>query len=179
MSSFSAVVKLPYLTTLPLLNFFEQPFSETGCACWGVQTQTCRHSNSTFPPLNISPRPRSGDPPPRPDVTPTKGRYSSPLLPGRGRAANRRSYGTRPRFQHWVPLRDWCSVVAAPDLLAVVPDVGLDLPGYVLKKADCRLGEVYGDHIHDNDGTHLDGGGRARQGVAGTLAASDCSDGCF
>ena len=79
-----------------------------------------------------------------------------PPLPGRGRAANRRRNGTRPRFQHWVPLRDWCSVVTAPDLLAVVPDVGLDLPGYALKEADCRLGEVYGDHIHDNDGTHLD-----------------------
>ena len=35
---------------------------------------------------------------------------------------------------------------------------GADLPGYVLTEADRRLNEVYGDHPHRNDGTHLDGG---------------------
>ena len=40
----------------------------------------------------------------------------------------------------------------------VVPDVGADLPGYTLTQADKLLDVVYGDHIHDNDGTHLDGG---------------------
>jgi hypothetical protein len=33
-----------------------------------------------------------------------------------------------------------------------------DLPGYVPTKADLKLKEVYGDYLHQNDGTHLDGG---------------------
>jgi hypothetical protein len=35
---------------------------------------------------------------------------------------------------------------------------GADLPGYELTAADQKLDEVYGDHVHDNDATHLDGG---------------------
>ena len=38
------------------------------------------------------------------------------------------------------------------------PDVGADLPGYRITEADCRLDGIYGDHVHANDGTHLDGG---------------------
>ena len=37
------------------------------------------------------------------------------------------------------------------------PDVGADLPGYVLTEADRLLDKVYGDHVHANPGTHLSG----------------------
>ena len=33
-----------------------------------------------------------------------------------------------------------------------------DLPGYVPNEVDLKLKEVYGDYLHQNDGTHLDGG---------------------
>jgi hypothetical protein len=33
-----------------------------------------------------------------------------------------------------------------------------DLPGATITDADRKLLEVYGDYIHQNDGTHLDGG---------------------
>jgi hypothetical protein len=42
--------------------------------------------------------------------------------------------------------------------LVVVPDVNTDLPGYQPTAADLLLDTIYGDHVHDNDGTHLDGG---------------------
>ena len=45
-----------------------------------------------------------------------------------------------------------------PPVLVVIPDVGADLPGYVPTAADLLLDSVLGDHVHDNDGTHLDGG---------------------
>ena len=32
------------------------------------------------------------------------------------------------------------------------------MPGYVLTPEDLRLREVYGDWVHRNSGTHLDGG---------------------
>ena len=38
------------------------------------------------------------------------------------------------------------------------PDEGSDLSDYTITKADTLLDEIYGDHIHDNDGTHLNGG---------------------
>ena len=39
------------------------------------------------------------------------------------------------------------------------PDAGAaNLPGYVLMAADQRLDTVFGDHVHDNNGTHLHGG---------------------
>lgn len=33
-----------------------------------------------------------------------------------------------------------------------------DLPGATISEADLKLLEVYGDYIHQNDGTHLDDG---------------------
>ena len=33
-----------------------------------------------------------------------------------------------------------------------------DLPGYIVTDVDRKLQEVYGDYIHQNDGSHLDGG---------------------
>ena len=33
-----------------------------------------------------------------------------------------------------------------------------DLPGAILSDADRLMDKVYGDHVHQNDGTHLDGG---------------------
>ena len=33
-----------------------------------------------------------------------------------------------------------------------------DVPGYVPTQEDLRLWEVYGDWVHRNPGTHLDGG---------------------
>jgi hypothetical protein len=45
----------------------------------------------------------------------------------------------------------------APPLF-VVTDVEADLPGYQPTPADLLLDTVYGDHVHDNDGTHLNGG---------------------
>jgi hypothetical protein len=36
--------------------------------------------------------------------------------------------------------------------------VNSDLPNHQLTEADLQFEEVYGDHVHDNDGTHLDGG---------------------
>jgi hypothetical protein len=35
---------------------------------------------------------------------------------------------------------------------------GADLPGFMPSEADHRLDTVYGDHPHQNDGTHLSGG---------------------
>jgi hypothetical protein len=32
-----------------------------------------------------------------------------------------------------------------------------DLPDYVITDADRKLDEVYGDHVHQNSGKHLDG----------------------
>jgi hypothetical protein len=38
-------------------------------------------------------------------------------------------------------------------------ETGADLPDYTLTEADIKLDTaVYGDHVHNNDGTHLDGG---------------------
>ena len=37
-------------------------------------------------------------------------------------------------------------------------DEGADLPGYTATQADQLIKSVYGDHIHQNDATHLDGG---------------------
>ena len=36
-------------------------------------------------------------------------------------------------------------------------DVGSNLPGYRITADDCYLDRVYGDHMHANDSTHLDG----------------------
>ena len=33
-----------------------------------------------------------------------------------------------------------------------------DVPGYILTPEDLRLREAYGDWVHGNPGTHLDGG---------------------
>ena len=33
-----------------------------------------------------------------------------------------------------------------------------DLPGAKISGADLKLDEVYGDHVHQNSGQHLDGG---------------------
>ncbi|KAI2510249.1 hypothetical protein MHU86_4127 [Fragilaria crotonensis] len=41
---------------------------------------------------------------------------------------------------------------------AVTPDAGADLPGYFVTAADRLLDSAYGDHVHDNAGTHLQGG---------------------
>ncbi|KAI2506100.1 hypothetical protein MHU86_8331 [Fragilaria crotonensis] len=41
---------------------------------------------------------------------------------------------------------------------AVTPDAGADLPGYFVTAADRLLDSAYGDHVHDNAGTHLHGG---------------------
>lgn len=35
---------------------------------------------------------------------------------------------------------------------------GADLPDYKSTPADLLLDSVYGDHVHPNDGRHLDGG---------------------
>jgi hypothetical protein len=32
-----------------------------------------------------------------------------------------------------------------------------DLPGAVISEADLKMKEVYGDYVHQNDGSHLDG----------------------
>ena len=40
----------------------------------------------------------------------------------------------------------------------VTPDEGADLPGYIVTEADQLLDTAYGDHVHDNAGTHLNGG---------------------
>ncbi|KAI2504762.1 hypothetical protein MHU86_9698 [Fragilaria crotonensis] len=40
---------------------------------------------------------------------------------------------------------------------AVTPDAGADLPGYFVTAADRLLDAAYGDHVHDNAGTHLHG----------------------
>jgi hypothetical protein len=37
-------------------------------------------------------------------------------------------------------------------------DLGADRPGYQLTAADKLLDQVFGDHVHSNDGTHLSGG---------------------
>ncbi len=41
---------------------------------------------------------------------------------------------------------------------AVTPDAGADLPDYFVTAADRLLDAAFGDHVHDNDGTHLQGG---------------------
>ena len=41
---------------------------------------------------------------------------------------------------------------------AITPDAGADLPSYNVTAADRLLDSAYGDHVHDNDGTHLQGG---------------------
>jgi hypothetical protein len=38
------------------------------------------------------------------------------------------------------------------------PETGADLPEYHITSADRKLAAVFGDHIHNNDGTHLSGG---------------------
>ena len=41
--------------------------------------------------------------------------------------------------------------------LNFLPEPEADLPGYQLSEADRQLDLVYGDHYHDNDGSHLAG----------------------
>ena len=56
-----------------------------------------------------------------------------------------------------------------PEEDATIHQVVGNLPGAVVTDADRKLYSVYNDHVHQNDGTHLDGGiGDGR--VAGTLA---------
>ena len=45
-----------------------------------------------------------------------------------------------------------------------------DVPRYVPIPEDLRLREVYGDWVHGNLGTHLDGGIADDGGVAGVVA---------
>jgi hypothetical protein len=47
---------------------------------------------------------------------------------------------------------------AAPAPQASTIEAGADLPGYEPTPADVLLDAVYGDHVHPNDGRHLDGG---------------------
>jgi hypothetical protein len=47
---------------------------------------------------------------------------------------------------------------AAHGSLRFEPDLHADRPGYVLTPADILLDNVFGDHVHANDGTHLSGG---------------------
>ena len=49
------------------------------------------------------------------------------------------------------------AILIPPSIDGVV-DPDADLPGYQTTAADERLEEVYGDHPHNNDGTHLRGG---------------------
>jgi hypothetical protein len=44
------------------------------------------------------------------------------------------------------------------EIRATILDPGADLPGFTPVQADRLLDEVYGDHPHQNDGRHLDGG---------------------
>lgn len=44
-----------------------------------------------------------------------------------------------------------------PTLLPLSFDQNADVHGFIEKEALRRLREVYGDHVHDNDGTHLHG----------------------
>ena len=48
--------------------------------------------------------------------------------------------------------------VANPTATVMVMEDGADLPEHVSTEADRRLDSVYGDHPHQNDGRHLDGG---------------------
>jgi hypothetical protein len=50
--------------------------------------------------------------------------------------------------------------VAPPDAEVQDRDVTPigNLPGVTILPADLKLMEVYGDYIHQNDGTHMDGG---------------------
>ena len=36
-------------------------------------------------------------------------------------------------------------------------ETNADLPGYFRSRADIKLNRMFGDHPHDNNGTHLDG----------------------
>ena len=38
------------------------------------------------------------------------------------------------------------------------PEDNADLPGYVMTEACCFLDRVYGDYVHNKNGTHLSGG---------------------
>jgi hypothetical protein len=40
----------------------------------------------------------------------------------------------------------------------IIPDDGAALPAYVPTEADKLLDSVFGDHVHDNDRSQLDGG---------------------
>ena len=47
---------------------------------------------------------------------------------------------------------------AAPAPLASNTEAGADLPGYEPTPADLLLDSIFGDHVHPNDGSQLDGG---------------------
>ena len=47
---------------------------------------------------------------------------------------------------------------ATPDPSAVVPDIRVDFPEYVVAEAGGLLDVAYRDHINDNNSTHLDRG---------------------
>jgi hypothetical protein len=47
---------------------------------------------------------------------------------------------------------------AEPAIELFAPDAGADKAGYMPTPADRQLDSVYGDHVHGNDGSHLDGG---------------------
>ena len=40
----------------------------------------------------------------------------------------------------------------------IITEEGADLEGVVLSMADRRLIQVYGDHVHQNNSCHMDGG---------------------
>jgi hypothetical protein len=50
-----------------------------------------------------------------------------------------------------------CSEEHLTGEILVPKTIGADLPGFVLTYTDKEMDKVFGDHIHHNDGTHLDG----------------------
>ena len=53
-------------------------------------------------------------------------------------------------------LKVLCDLI--PDLSCLPCNQNPDLPGYQTTEIDQKLYEVYGDNIHQNNGTNLDGG---------------------
>ena len=80
-----------------------------------------------------------------------------PVVPALNQGDNEPAAGERAGRKEAPPTPLQAPALAvAPDPLAVIPDVRMDLPGYAVKEADCLLDVAYEDHIHDNDRTHLD-----------------------
>jgi hypothetical protein len=103
-------------------------------------------------------RDRNHSPAPYPAPSAASAARASTALEGTGPRQTQDPSGTTAEDLPPLPAEDPLVPPAGPPPMASTMEVGADLPGHKSTPADFLLDSVYGDHVHPNDGRHLDGG---------------------